>query len=65
MHALLGDLRRNPENWENPTLERYLDALGEVISSADTVYQNFGRKTPVEPTWLLFGELLAAARYYE
>ena len=63
--ALLDDLRRNSDEWENPMLDRYLEALAEVISSADTVYRNLGRETPVEPSWRLFGELLLAARYYE
>jgi hypothetical protein len=62
---LLGDLRRNSDEWENPTLDRYLEALAEVISSAETIYKNMERKTPVEPSWRLFGELLLAARYYE
>jgi len=62
---LLADLRQNSEDWENPTLDRYMEALAEVISSAETVYENLGRKTPIEPSWRLFGELLLAARYYE
>jgi hypothetical protein len=62
---LLADLHQNSDQWENPTLDRYLEALAEVISSAETVYQNLGRETPVEPSWRLFGELLLAARYYE
>jgi hypothetical protein len=46
-------------------LDRLLEALVEVIESVDVVYRNLGRKTPVEPSWRLFGELLLAARYYE
>lgn len=65
VRMLLDGFRRDPDVWENPTLDRYLEALAEVISSADTVYRNLGRDTPVEPSWRLFAELLLAARYYE
>ena len=65
MRALLDDLHRNSDEWENPTLDRYLEALAEVISSVDVIYRNLGQDTPVEPSWRLFGEALMAARYYE
>lgn len=46
--------------WENATLERFLDALAAV---ADARIHDL--KDQEEPSWRLFAELLAAATVYE
>lgn len=63
VEAMLADLRADgADEWENPTLERYFDALAgfadariadEPIASQETA------------SWRLFAEILAAATGYE
>ncbi len=56
VEALLADLRRDPERWENPTLDRFLGALAAVATD---------RVAIESPTWRLMAELLLAATGYE
>ncbi len=58
VRALLGDWHADAGGgWENPTLERFLEALAAYAEDAG------GPDGP--PTWRAFAELLAAARDYE
>ena len=63
--ALRRDLLRDPDGWENPTLDRYLDALAAWGEDLDGFFANRGEPTPTEPSWRLFGMMLLAAKYYE
>ncbi len=65
LHALCDDLRVAPEDWENPTLERYLYALAGWLEDSDAVYRNQGREIPVNPSWRNIAEMLIAATVYE
>ena len=58
IEKLSNDLRENPESWENPTLERYLEAMGAWLEAWD-------RKHHPEPSWELIKEMLEAAKIYE
>jgi hypothetical protein len=63
--ALKLDLETHPLEWENPTLGRFLDAMGCWITSMDNYYKNTGQ-SPVEiPTWRTFGDILLASKMYE
>jgi hypothetical protein len=42
--------------WENPTLERFLEALASYTEDAEL---------PEQPSWHTFAQVLAAARIYE
>jgi hypothetical protein len=44
--------------WENPTLERFLDALATYATDA-------GHQIQEPPQWHTFAQLLAAAKIYE
>lgn len=58
LNDLLADLRRNPEGWENPTLDRFLEAMAAWLDS--------GRVRMVDqPSWDLICELLEAGKIYE
>ena len=63
--ALKNDLIQNPEDWENPNLERYLDALSAWIFSMEQLYINLDREVPIKPNWKSFAEMLLAAKIYE
>ena len=57
VEAMVEDLRRHPDEWENPTLERFLDALGASLAS--------GRSWPEHLGWRLLAEALTIASGYE
>ncbi|CAM2943026.1 hypothetical protein VINE108274_09570 [Vibrio neptunius] len=59
------DLIQNPKEWENPNLERFLDAMSAWTFSMDNLYKNLGRETPIQPSWKAFAEILLAAKVYE
>lgn len=58
LDALLDDLHQNPDDWENPTLERYLEAMRAWLES-------WGNKHDPAPSWELICTLLEAAKIYE
>jgi hypothetical protein len=65
IHALRADLLARPDEWENPTLERFLEALAAWTGSMDAAYQNTGREVPDQPSWKVLGDMLMAAKMYE
>lgn len=56
--ALRADLATHPERWENPTLDRFLEAMRAWI-------EDTGQQAADPPTWKTFGDILMAARMYE
>lgn len=62
---LRDDLRESPEDWENPELDRYLDALGAWTAAMDGYFQNRGEPVPQTPSWRLIATMLLAAKMYE
>ena len=58
LRELRQDLERSPDQWENPTLERYLEAAGAWLHD----WQN---KHDEPLTWELVAKLFLAARVYE
>jgi hypothetical protein len=65
VRALAEDLTANRERWENPTLDRYLDALAAWLEDSDGYYRNQGRPVPAEPSWRDVADMLMAASIYE
>ena len=58
LDALMEDLERNPDGWENPTLPRYLESMRAWLEASQ-------RKSPSEPSWDLIADMLEAAKIYE
>jgi hypothetical protein len=65
VNALKDDLRANPTEWQNQTLEMYFDAMTAWIESIETFYRNSGRQVPDPPTWSTLADILFAPKYYE
>lgn len=59
------DLSQHPDEWDNHTLERFLDALARVLSGLDQLYRNRGEVLPDPPTWSIVAEALVIATGYE
>jgi hypothetical protein len=51
--------------WENRTLDAFLEALEAWVSSAPGWYANHGQALPAEGDWTFFARALSAARHYE
>ena len=62
---MLADLRAHPTEWENPTLERFLDALAASLEALPGLYANRGEPLPDPPTWKVFTEALVMTSGYE
>lgn len=65
VEALRADLVKNERDWENPTLERYLEALAAWIRDSPGYFLNRGESVPDEPSWSLVAQMLYAAHLYE
>ena len=64
--ALREDLHTSDDDsWENPTLERYLEALSAWIRDMPGYFKNQGIAEPREPSWGLVAKILHAAKIYE
>ncbi len=58
IHNLLSGLKNNPNEWENPSLDPYLDAMAAWLEGA-------GKKDNQPPSWDLIIDMLEAAKSYE
>ncbi|MEU4426179.1 hypothetical protein AB0F81_36630 [Actinoplanes sp. NPDC024001] len=65
VELMLADLRAHPQAWENPTLERFLDALAAGLDDLGALHTNRGEAMPSEPSWKLLAECLVMATGYE
>ena len=51
--------------WENDTLDRYLEALAGFTQDLHGAYENQGEQVPEQPTWSTVARMLLAATAYE
>jgi hypothetical protein len=65
VQRMLSDLLAHPDEWENPTLDRFLEALAASLESFPWLYANRGEQFPAAPTWKIFAEALVRATGYE
>lgn len=65
IEALGRDLKTNPKEWENATLERYLTALASWLEDSDGYYRNHGMDPPTSPSWRSVADMLIAGKMYE
>ena len=65
--ALASDLRSHPDEWETTDLAEFLERIGHyAATSLPAFHANVrGGSVPDPPTWLVFADLLRAARVYE
>ena len=62
---MLADLRAHPDEWENNTPERFLDALAASPAARPSAFNNRGERLPEPPTWQVFAEARLMAPGYE
>jgi hypothetical protein len=62
--ALGSDLVAHRDQWENPTLEGFLQAMAAWLATFPQAYVNLGKAVP-QPDWQFVADVLRAARVYE
>jgi hypothetical protein len=65
LEELRADLGANSADWENSTLEDFLEALSAWTKDLDGYFENRGEQVPADPDWALIAKMLSAARVYE
>jgi hypothetical protein len=63
--AMLNDLRKNPDAWQNASLPDFLESFAAAMEDLDQVYAERGEVLPDQPSWRLVAELLVAASGHE
>jgi hypothetical protein len=63
--ALREDLLESENSRENPTLDRYLEALAAWVRDMPGYFKNQGIEEPHEPSWRLVATILHGAKTYE
>lgn len=61
----LADLRNRPQDWENDTLESFLEAWSAWVMAMPSLCKNLGKRVPDQPDWNLLANMVMAARIYE
>lgn len=59
------NLAEHAEEWQNRTLDDFLEALSAWVQDMDGYYKNSGLPVPTVPTWKTLAEIVLAAKYYE
>lgn len=60
--ALRNDLNMHPDDWENPTLDRFLEALCAWVRDSGGYYQGNNLPAREPPSWKNFAEMMLAAK---
>jgi hypothetical protein len=62
--GLRTDLDTQGQSWENPTLERFLEAMAAWLAAKDHLEKNQNRPSE-DLTWKAVAKMLYAAKIYE
>lgn len=65
VRELRQDYLRRGHEWENPDLDRFLEALAAWMEDAPGLYRNFGKELPSDGDWTFLASALRAAVVYE
>jgi hypothetical protein len=64
--SLLENLRAHPNEWENASIDHFLQGLVGFTQSMEGYYENMGVAVDLQhPEWKVFADMLLAARVYE
>lgn len=69
LSLLHNDLKTNPSDWENKTLDDFLEAMSRYTEDIQGYYNNKGPKGEVinadVPSWTTFADIIKGAKIYE
>jgi hypothetical protein len=62
---LFANFQQHPEEWENNSMDAYLEGIGLFAKSMDGYYRNIGERIDCDTaSWRIFADILLAARVY-
>ena len=62
---LIIDFKENQDEWENRTLESYLEGIQSWIEDMDGYFENNNIQKPENVNWNFLANILYAAKIYE
>jgi hypothetical protein len=62
---LAADFNTHPQDWENSSVDRFLEAIGGWVESMDGYYRLQGIDIPPDLDWTMIARILLAAKSYE
>jgi hypothetical protein len=66
MELLHEDYLKNQEEWENPNLDRFLEAMIAYAEDIQGYYNNTNQNVNADtPSWKVFADILKGAKVYE
>jgi len=66
MGLLHQDFRKNSENWQNRTLNDFLEAIGRYTNDIQGYYDNTNKNVNADqPTWQVFADIFRGSTIYE
>jgi hypothetical protein len=65
VELLVSNLKNNPDEWTNKTLQEYLESISSWTEDMEGYYQNNGIHIPENVNWKVFANILIAAKMYE
>ncbi|MFE9859029.1 hypothetical protein [Streptomyces sp. NPDC005780] len=65
VRALHQDYLRRGNEWENQSLDHFLEALAAWMDASPGWYRNFGKELPEEGDWTFLARALQAATVHE
>jgi hypothetical protein len=66
LHLIHKDLLSNPQEWENTTLESFLEAMGAYAQDIDGYYRNMKPDRDADKaSWQTFADIIRGATMYE
>jgi hypothetical protein len=65
INLLIKDFEEKPDEWENVTVENYLEAMSSWVEDMEGYYINNNLPMPEKIDWNFFANVLYAAKLYE
>ena len=67
LRRFISEFKKNPEKWENNTIETYLEGIEGWVEDMEGYYENnnLGHVDLSIINWRVFADILSAARIYE
>lgn len=62
---LVNDFKENRVEWENKTLDTYLEGMQSWVDDMEGYFKNNNMQTPKNINWNFFANVLYAAKIYE
>lgn len=65
INLLINDYKNNKQEWENQTIEEYLDGIKSWIEDMEFYYKNTNQEMPDNINWQFLANILYCGKIYE